>query len=284
MTLPAPGGRRPAPIVVTGLPRSGTTWVAQQLARQPGTSLLGREPMNPRPGQWGLGGEVRGWTRWHQPPVRAAHRLRRAYAGRAPHTYGPLGSRQWSAPLPGTRVVVKDPFALLSLRAVVTVTRAVPVVVYRSPEAVLSSYRRMGWRPDLAELLTLGAQVPSGADDDDALGMAAFWSWAHACLLEDLADLEHAVVVSHAELTAGGAAAWQVLVARLGLGRAVPARAAHGPRADRVREGRLHNLDRTPEEVLSGGDHRVSDEERTLLHAETADVATRLDRVRLRLG
>ena len=39
--------RRPPPILVTGVPRSGTTWLARWLARGGGMALTGREPMNP---------------------------------------------------------------------------------------------------------------------------------------------------------------------------------------------------------------------------------------------
>ena len=280
-----PAGR-PPPLLVTGLPRSGTTWLARQLTRQPGTSLLGREPMNPRTGQWALGGEVRGWTRWGDaPPARAAVRLRRAYAGREPRVLGRLGTRQWRSALPRTRVVVKDPFALLSLPAVVSTTGAVPVVVFRSADAILASYRRMGWRADLAELVELGAPVPPGADDDDGWAMAVFWRWMHARVLDDLAGLPGAVVVSHAELTAGGEAALRVLFARLGLdpGAAALSEPGRAPRGERVSAGRLHNLDRTPAEVLTEGAARVSAEERACVLEQTAEVAARLERVRLPL-
>ena len=55
------------PILVTGVPRSGTTWLARLLALSPGTALAGREPMNPRGRQYALGGSLDGWTRLTDP-------------------------------------------------------------------------------------------------------------------------------------------------------------------------------------------------------------------------
>ena len=55
--------RRGRPILVTGVPRSGTTWLARLLAGSPGTALAGREPMNPRGRQYALGGTLTGWAR-----------------------------------------------------------------------------------------------------------------------------------------------------------------------------------------------------------------------------
>ncbi len=56
------------------------------------------------------------------------------------------------APLPGTRLIVKDPFALLSMETIADVTGALLVLIYRLPGAVLTSCRRMGWHPDIEEV------------------------------------------------------------------------------------------------------------------------------------
>ena len=71
MTSPSPARPYPrvdrplmaaTPVLVTGMPRSGTTWLARELARARRSGLPGREPMNPREGQFALGGTVSGWT------------------------------------------------------------------------------------------------------------------------------------------------------------------------------------------------------------------------------
>ncbi|WP_448233555.1 sulfotransferase [Microbacterium lacticum] len=137
---------------MTGMPRSGTTWLSRLLATAPGTALTGREPMNPRERQWALAGSLDGWTRLRDPNGKQARALRRAYRGLAPGVYSSFGFRQWRGPLPNSRLIVKDPFAMLSMPAIHTITGARPVLVYRHPGAMLVSYRRMGWAPDVAEL------------------------------------------------------------------------------------------------------------------------------------
>jgi len=249
--------------------------------------MLGREPMNPRAGQFGLAREASQWTRWTEAPPRARRILRATYRGWEPRAYGRLGSRQWRAPLPGTRIIVKDPFALLSVAAVVEATGAVPVVVYRRPEAVLASYRRMGWRADVAEFMALGATIPAGSSDDDVAAMAAFWTFGYETVLDDLdRAVPGAVVVSHEELTRGGASAQRVLLDAIGLDRAPvpdPPDTDGGNRSE-VRQDRLHNLERSPEEVMSGWQERITEPEGRMLAGATDETLARLATRRLLLG
>jgi hypothetical protein len=275
-------------ILVTGIPRSGTTWVARLLAQSPATAMLGREPMNPRPGQYALGGRLHGWVRLVGPDDQVGRTLRRVYAGRDPRTLGRYGHRQWRLAASGGCVVVKDPFALLSIRAVCEVTGAVPVVVYRSAAETLSSYRRMGWTADTEEFATLGA---SAAPEDDVAAMAEFWSWGYRQALDDLSALREAghpyAVVSHAELTASGVPGQNLLRGTVGLDPvpfAPPApeqEPAAEPDQRRVDSARLHNLDRSPEEVLAGARAHVSAEEAGRLEELTGATWTRLAAQRL---
>jgi hypothetical protein len=273
-----------SPLLVTGVPRSGTTWLARQLAGATGTALTGREPMNPHEGQYALGGAIRAWARLVQPTAAESRALRRAYQGRTPRVYGRYGSRQWAAALPSTRVVVKDPFAVLSVAAVHRVTGAIPVLVYRHPGAVLASYRRMGWSPDVPEIL---AAVPDARDSfpgdpaahagkgtvADAAVLAWFWAVLNGVALADLADVPGAVVVSHEELAAGGAEAMARLFVACGLRRSAretsvlagangaaggtrpvvtPPRAGRVPKARTNQNGKtLHRLDRPAGEVAT---------------------------------
>lgn len=221
-----------SPILVTGVPRSGTTWLARLLAAAPGTGLAGREPMNPRARQYGLGGTLTGWAELTDPTPRQTRALRSAYRGTNPFVLSRFGRRQWAAPLPWTRVIIKDPFALLSMPAVVAATGATPILVYRHPGAVLVSYRRMGWSADLDEVRPLvaahraenragggagaaGAGAGAGAPGDDVAAMAEFWAGLHEIALDHLPA--SAVVVSHEELGTGGEAAARTLFDLLGL-------------------------------------------------------------------
>ena len=204
--------------------------------------------------------------------------------------YSRYGVEQWSAPLPWVRVVVKDPFALLSVPVVAEVTGARPVVLFRHPAALLASYRRMGWRPDIAEIDALdlaGAPTPAPDPDDDVGSMGWFWATAYRVVLRDLDGLPDAVVVDHAELAAGGPRAICALASSLGLQGVRPVAASppgsrHIPRAERGLPP-LHQLDRNPTEVADEWRRHVSDAEVHHIEALTAPVLDELARRRFRL-
>jgi hypothetical protein len=247
-----------SPILVTGVPRSGTTWLARLLAASRRTSMPGREPMNPRGRQFGLGGAIDAWVRRESFPAHEAAVLRRCYAGREPRTFSRFGIRQWAAALPTTRIVIKDPFAVLSIAAVHEVTGAVPVLVFRHPAAVLASYRRMGWTADVAEMLALGGPKPTA--DGDLPAMAAMWSWCHEIALRDLDRIGAGLIVSHHAMTLGGADAHRTLCAQLSL-EPLPSTlslAAQPPRERR--EGVLHDFGQSTDEI-EGWREQMSTEE-----------------------
>jgi sulfotransferase family protein len=258
MTPPAHG-----PVLVTGLPRSGTTWLAQQLASSPRTAMTGREPMNPRGRQFALRGSVSSWVRLDRDPSpRQARTLRRVYRGWEPRVYSRYGVRQWAAPLPWVRVVVKDPFALLSLPAITRATGARPVILYRHPAAVLASYRRLNWLPDVAEIAALGLpdaepSSPVPTADDDVSAMGWFWATCYATVLRDLPKLPDALVVDHAALAAGEDAALAELGAALGIRDLRPHHASRLVHGDRPAHPR-HDLDRRPAKVAEAWRQQVS--------------------------
>jgi hypothetical protein len=261
------------PILVTGVPRSGTTWLARLLAGSPHASMPGREPMNPRGRQFALGGALDAWVRRETFAPHEAAVLRRCYAGREPRTWSRFGIRQWAAALPGTRVVVKDPFALLSIAAVHRTADALPVLLYRHPGAVLASYRRMGWVADVDEMVALGAPKPAGEGDLPA--MAAMWSWCHTIALQDLDQIGAGHVVSHHAMTVGGIDAHRDLCALLDLEppRSVGEKAA----ADTRRDGVLHDFDRSSTAIEEGWRSDVSNEEMARIEELTAPLLAELD-------
>lgn len=287
------------PVLVTGVPRSGTTWLARLLAHSSGTALAGREPMNPRGHQYGLGGTLHGWARLEGLTERQRRALTSAYRGTNPQVFSRYGRRQWAAPLPGTRMVVKDPFALLSLPVVTHATDATAVLVYRHPGAVLASYRRMGWSPDLAELQRVIEEARAGGGPNlpdlpapdsgsDAEQMGRFWSSLHEFALGDAPKVERLVVVSHEDLALGGAEAGLNLAGRLGLEwNDAMARNLAGDGSDsgdqRV-DQRLHRFDRAPSEVANAWRRHVTDDDLALIEAVTATTRAALDARRTRLG
>lgn len=284
---------RPRPLLVTGAPRSGTTWLARLLATAPRTGLPGREPMNPRGRQYGLAGTLDAWTELTDATPRQRRALRRAYVGVNPWVMSRYGRRQWSAPMPWTRLVVKDPFAMLSIPLVAQITGAVPVVVLRHPGAVLASYRRMGWSPDLDEVAPLlaahrRARGHANPDElaqvdpaDDVAAMAGFWSALHEIAL-DKEERAPAVWVSHDALAAGGPAAGRELFARLGLtwsARSAAEWAAGESQPTREEAGRLHNLGRDPSRVAEAWRDRLAPGEVDRVEELTQPVRARLEAV-----
>jgi hypothetical protein len=241
--------------------------------------------MNPRADQFALGGTVSGWTQLDTASAKQARLLRRCYAGRELRTYSRYGAEQWAAPWPWTHTIVKDPFALLSVPEIVRVTGAVPVVVYRHAGATLASYRRMGWTADGDEMRRLqGRTDPPPADDVTA--MTEFWTFLHERVLEWLPSVPSTVLVSHAELSLGGAPALQEVMRRCGLepttraakdsGRAA---VAHHPT-----EGQLHGFERAPEEVAGGWRARLTEAETAAVESRTAGTWAALEARRLRLS
>ncbi|HET8983877.1 MAG TPA: sulfotransferase [Pedococcus sp.] len=278
------------PILVTGVPRSGTTWLARLLAHAPRTALAGREPMNPRAHQFALAGTLTGWTRLTRVTPRQRLALVTSYRGLNPLVYSRYGQRQWAAPLPRTSVVVKDPFAMASLATVHDITDALPVLLVRHPGAVLSSYRRMGWSPDLDEIAPLalehlGEDVrPSG---DAATDMAVFWSTLHRLALLDLRGTG-AVVVFHDDLALGGTSALEALFRRCGLDWNHRVAASTGAAWERkpsltssAQPGRLHDFDRAPQSVAAGWRAHVSPAEVAVLDRRTHATWSRLQSLRL---
>ncbi len=279
------------PVLVTGVPRSGTTWLARELARAQGAGLAGREPMNPRRGQFALGGTLDGWVQLEHPSAQQARLLRRCYSGREPRVLSRYGERQLQAALPWGTTVVKDPFALLSLPCIVALTHAVAVVVYRPAVAVLASYRRMGWQADTAEVRAL----PGGPSGPEPLGdveaMAEFWNELHTRVLDRIEQVPGAVLVSHPDLVADGEQGLDTLAARCGLRPRRPARIPTGagvqrpavlkpsgaPEGDRPQ---LHDFDRTAQAVAEGWRSRVDESEREWLDEATGTVWERLQAAR----
>lgn len=282
-----------APILVTGMPRSGTTWFARLLASGPSTALTGREPMNPRGRQYALGGTLGGWTRLESPTSRQRRALRTSYRGWNPAVYSRYGHRQWAAPWPWTRIVVKDPFAMLSMPVVHDVTGTRPVLLYRHPGAALVSFRRMGWNPGLAELgpivdhflekhgPTAGVSpLTDGLSEVAAMGW--FWNALYGMALHDAERLGPSVlVVSHHDAARGGASFSRALYSTLGLPwhERVARQLDQQDGGQQVDPSALHNLGRAPAQVAQEWRSKLGQDERAQLDDITAEVQARLAEV-----
>lgn len=286
------------PVLVTGMPRSGTTWLARLLASAPGCALTGREPMNPRGRQYALGGTLSGWTRLSSPNRRQRVALKTSYLGINPWVFSRYGYRQWAAALPNTRVIVKDPFAMLSMPVIHSVTRATAVVLFRHPGAALTSYRRMGWTPDSAELAPIAQhfaadheEFPGLADapsspTSDVQAMAWFWNTLYGVALYDAAELgRNVIIVAHEDIAAGGTSFGERLFAELGLAwdEKVARKLLLDGDTSKTRPNALHNFDRSPAKVAHDWQSRIAHDERTELERLTGHVYGRLLERSLRL-
>jgi hypothetical protein len=233
--------------------------------------------MNPRAGQFGLGGTLTGWTRLDQPTERQVALLRRVYRGREVRTLSRYGIKQWSAALPWTTTVVKDPFALLSVPAIVRATSPVPVVLYRHPGAVRASYRRVGWTAGRDEVRALKGLPPVSSDQDDATAMVEVWTYLHEQVMSWLDDVPECRPVSDSEPALSGARGLATLLHVLGLRLARTVTAT--PRKQVPGSG-LHRFEREAQEVAEGWRSRLRPEELELVERGTSAVFDALERRR----
>ena len=256
--------------------------------------------MNPRGRQYALAGTLDGWAELSSLTARQRRALRIAYRGCNPMVFSRYGRRQWAAPLPFVRVVMKDPFAMLSIPAVVAATGAAPVLLYRHPGASLASYRRMGWEPDLDELdpiltahrLTRGTPAPAGelaaaAAGGPAEAMGRFWSGLYEIALDNAGEVADLLIVSHEELAGGGQPAAQRLFDALGLRWSAASDAEFAAESGSGTSGEgqaLHNFARPPAAVAGAWRKHVDADEIEIIEAATERVRLRLQQTRLPLA
>jgi len=133
------------PILVTGMYRSGTTWVGAMLAPAGLWSL--HEPFNPNQGLWDA--EL-AYARSDRPRPRIDALVGDLLRGRHRRVLRLPSAGRWFTPLrvlphAPRRVLVKDPSAALLTEYLVRRHGARALVVWRHPAAVVSSFLRLGW-------------------------------------------------------------------------------------------------------------------------------------------
>jgi len=196
------------PILVAGLARSGTTWVASVLRRSPGVRYL-HEPFNAT--------NVIGAARlsWRHLPQGAADsefddHCRRAFAGRVegPYVRGDRVRRRNEPRWWPGRVLVKDVDVCLALERVQEILAPRMVVVIRHPCAVAASWSRLGFQVDgILDRLRAQARLMDGPLAPFAhlfarrrgfwQGMGLLWGVCHRILYEQLARNPEWIVVRH---------------------------------------------------------------------------------------
>jgi hypothetical protein len=179
------GSRRP--ILVTGMPRSGTTWVGRMLAAGGEVGLI-NEPFNLESSPGTVRLPVEHWYTYvaadneerFLPPLlgllnfeyRLLRHLMRC------RTSGELNDavKTWLSSIRNRhrRPLVKDPHAVFSACWFLHRLRSEVVVTVRHPAAVVSSWKRLGWSFDFANLLQQPTLMrdwlePLRAEMEDAL-------------------------------------------------------------------------------------------------------------------
>jgi hypothetical protein len=171
VTTAAPDATR-APVVVTGMARSGTSWVGR-LLQASGELTYINEPLNPdhppgrSPGvldasvewhyQYISEGNEDGWLAAFDETLRLRYHvgaeLRR---NRSPYDLARMAryaSSFLAGRLLGRRALLDDPYALLASEWLADRLGCRVVVIVRDPAAMVASWRRLGWTTDLGELL-----------------------------------------------------------------------------------------------------------------------------------
>ena len=251
-------GDRGGSLLVTGMPRTATSWVGKMLEAS-GRLVYVNEPLNPQhpPGRSPgvLRAEVthafqyiseeneRVWL----PAFRDTVRLRFHPLVELRRNHGPydlLRTVKHTAGfglgrLRGRRALLDDPYAVFAAPWLHRRVGCRVVVTVRDPVATVSSWRRLGWRPRLGELLAQPALVrdrlarfvpeleAAGADPEDGVGPASLlWRVIYGTVAAYRQEIPGLEVVRHEDLSADPVPAFAGLYDRLGL--------PFGPEAERA--------------------------------------------------
>jgi Sulfotransferase family len=310
---------RGGPILVTGMPRTATSWVGKMLEAS-GALVYVNEPLNPQHPPGRSPGVLRAdvehafqyiseeneqvWL----PAFRDTVRLRfhpLAEVRRNHRPYDLLRAAKYTAGfalgrLRGRRALLDDPYAVFAAPWLARRVGCRVVVTVRDPVATVSSWRRLGWTPRLAELLAqpalvrdrlgrfapeLEAALADGADGVERAGL--LWRVIYGTVAGYRAEVPGLEVVRHEDLSADPVPAFAALYGRLGLPfgpdaeRAIVAATSAGSgggamrwsvSAGGVSKTAARRLDSRAN--LQVWRERLTDEEVARVRRQTADVAS----------
>ncbi|GGS90547.1 sulfotransferase family protein [Planobispora rosea] len=219
------------PVLVTGLPRSGTSWTGRMLAAG-GELVYVNEPLNPlpRPGrspgvlnadvthrfQYISADDDEVWLRAFTDTVTLRYRfLAELRRNRAPYDLARMlryGTAFTFGRLTGRRALLDDPFALLSAGWFAERLGCRVIVLIRDPVAFTGSWQRLGWTVYFHELLEQPSLVrdhprveelrPLVGSQDRLAKAAALWRVSTAVVTDLAARHSEILLVSYEELAA----------------------------------------------------------------------------------
>ncbi|MGH9001358.1 MAG: sulfotransferase [Acidimicrobiia bacterium] len=240
----AAGGRRP--VVVAGMARAGTSWVAEMLKAAGGFVHL-NEPFNPKhppglcPGILNAPLPV-GYvyvTEANAGPYRAAltdtfrfryRHLAELRANRRPFDLAKMAKYSASfalGALAGKRPLLDDPYASLAAEWIADTYDAQVCVLVRHPAAMVASYRKLGYSAHLRHFLDQPrlmsewlepwrADMEALVDTDDKVAQVGlFWRMLHHPLAEMARRSPRLHVVRYEDLCASPEAAYADLFAKM---------------------------------------------------------------------
>ncbi len=230
-------------IFVTGAPRSGTTFVGKVLSMAPSVDYI-HEPFNPDCGIPGVDQRFAyvdpdaGDPAWvervsdlmtyrtrlrtgYYPEDTPSRRMIKAIVG----SRGPFYYRLARLNPIGRHVVLKDPIGCLLTEFLARRFSMRPVVMIRHPAAFASSYKRLGWTPQLQALRQQPGLVDRYFADSRLLretgnrvaDAARLWAAIHTVLADQLERNPDWVVLRHEDLNASPIETFAGLYAHLEL-------------------------------------------------------------------
>jgi hypothetical protein len=235
------------PILVTGMHRSGTSWLGAMLSA--GGELLNiQEPLNVNHRQTILRRQAARWysyisatnEREYLPWYRDAldHRIHpvhdisraRLISPRDPFRIVQKWASTTRARRTRQRVLFKDPFAVFSADWFIAKLRCKTVISIRHPAAVVSSLKKLGYTFDFRNLLEQEALMrdrldpfraemeAACTDPDDVVGQGSLlWRTINGFVAGHFAQDDDVVLVRHEDLSSDPLRRYEELYDRLGL-------------------------------------------------------------------
>ena len=233
------------PILVTGVHRSGTTWVGRMLAADPGYAYIS-EPLNVHHRVGIVDAPVRHWYQYlcseneslylpaFQELLDFNYHTRKELASLRSLKDAARMARDWrsfaTARSKNSVPLIKDPFAIFSAPWFAERLDCQVVIVVRHPAAFASSLKRLGWSFDLQDLLDQGLlmrdwlnpfraaieeQVASGEDLIDSA--ALLWRMIYRVVDTYRNEFPSFKIVRHEDLSSDPQAGFRSLYHSLGL-------------------------------------------------------------------
>lgn len=233
----------PAPILVTGAHRSGTTWIGRMLAADPSTAYIS-EPLNVwhRPGVFRA--QVKHWYQYiceeneseYLPAFNELleydyHLWKEIRSIRSFKDFLRMGRdfRIFYYGLEqGQRPLIKDPFAVFSAAWFAKKLNFKVVIAVRHPLAIASSLKHLNWPFDFQDLLdqpllmrhhleSFRSQMES-AKSDDVIGQSALlWTLIYRSVHASVSLNPDFIIVRHEDLSSDPVNGFRGLYASLGL-------------------------------------------------------------------